>query len=82
MHNFHVCYFVVLASCIIQIGLFHFPYCLIRIFVFVFSVPITDEELLTLSKNLHINDVNGVIVELDLQAKTTIGDLTDKAPGR
>lgn len=49
---------------------------------FVFLVPITDEELLTLSKNLHINDVNGVIVELDLQAKTTIGDLTDKAPGR
>ncbi|XP_046453697.1 uridylate-specific endoribonuclease B-like [Daphnia pulex] len=46
------------------------------------ATPITDEELLALSKNLHINDVNGAVVELDLQAKTTIGDLSDKAPTR
>ncbi len=68
-----------------EIGEFHFQYRLstwyFKIFFF-YEAPITDEELLALSKNLHINDVNGVVVELDLQAKTTIGDLSDKAPSR
>ena len=47
------------------------------------KAPITDQELLALSKDLHINDVNGAIVKLDLQGQTTIGDITtDNAPSR
>jgi hypothetical protein len=57
---------------------------LINSILFLFlKAPITDEELLALSKDLHINDVNGAIVKLDLQGKTTIGDITtDNAPSR
>jgi len=43
--------------------------------------PITDAELLALSKDLHVADVNGVIVQLNLQGQTTAGNFEDLAPG-
>ena len=66
----------------------NFPFCnivyLTNSILFLFlKAPITDQELLALSKDLHINDVNGAIVKLDLQGQTTIGDITtDNAPSR
>ncbi|KAK4020583.1 poly(U)-specific endoribonuclease homolog [Daphnia magna] len=46
------------------------------------ATPITDDELLTLSRDLHTNDVNGATLTLDLQGQTTAGSLVDNAPGR
>ena len=43
---------------------------------------VTDGELAVVSKSLHDSDVNGLVLELDLQGRTTVGSPSDMASNR
>ena len=59
-----------------------FAFTNILIFVSYRRDPVSDQQLLDISKALNAADVNKAIVSLDLQALTIAGNFADLAPNK